>query len=78
MPTLTIRLSTEDNERLSAQAAAKGMTPTAYIESLVKANTPHAGPEERTAAWYRENQDALAAEAEYIKRHGIPGQHLKV
>ncbi|WP_134679437.1 type II toxin-antitoxin system CcdA family antitoxin [Paracoccus ravus] len=31
---------------------------------------------ERAAAWFRENEAALAAEAKYIEENGIPGADI--
>ncbi|TCP27614.1 hypothetical protein [Rhodovulum adriaticum] len=33
-------------------------------------------PEDRAAAWFRENEAALSIEADYIRSRGVPGSHL--
>ncbi len=73
MSTLTIRIDPSEKASLVAWSAARGQTVTDYIKSLVAADMAKGSPEERAAAWYRENANALLREAEYIEAHGVPG-----
>ena len=76
MSNLTIRMEDEEKARLTSWAASKGTTTTAYIKALGAADMAAGTPEQRAAAWFLENQEALKAEADYTERHGIPGSHL--
>lgn len=76
MSTLTIRIDAAEKASLNAWAAARGQTVTDYVKSLVAADMASGSPEERAAAWYRENAHALSQEAAYIETHGVPGSEL--
>ncbi|WP_085897641.1 hypothetical protein [Limimaricola soesokkakensis] len=62
--------------KLMAWAAIRGTNTTDYIKGLIAADMATASPEERAAAWFRENEAALSAEAKHIERSGVPGLHL--
>ncbi len=76
MTNLTIRMDPQEKDRLMAWAAVRGMNATEYIKKLVAADMATGSPQERAAAWFRENQTAISAEAEHIASRGIPGSHL--
>lgn len=76
MSNLTIRLDPLEKARLKAWAAVKGKNTTDYIKVLVAADMATGSPQERAAAWFRENDTAIAAEAEKIESSGGPGSHL--
>ena len=76
MANLTIRMESEEKQKLAAWAAGKGQTVTDYIKGLVAADMEAGSPESRAAAWLRENRDALTDEATCIERGGIPGAGL--
>ena len=73
---LTIRMDPREKARLMAWAAVRGKSATEYIKALVAADIATGSPEERAAAWFRENRSAISAEAEYIEGSGVPGSHL--
>jgi post-segregation antitoxin (ccd killing protein) len=66
----------QEKQKLTAWAAVKGTNVTDYIKQLVAADMEAGSPEERVAAWYRENESAISAEACYIQKRGVPGSHL--
>ena len=76
MPNLTIRMDPQEKDRLVAWAAIRGTTVTDYIKGLVAADMATGSPRERAAAWFRENEAGISAEAEYIENRGVPGSHL--
>lgn len=76
MSNLTIRLNPDEKAQLKAWAAVRGASTTYYIKALVAADMAAGRPEERAAAWFRENESAIAAEAELVKNSGVPGSHL--
>ncbi|WP_375175119.1 hypothetical protein [Pseudooceanicola sp.] len=76
MTNLTIRMDPKEKDELMAWASFRGTNVTDYIKKLVAADMASGSPEDRAAAWFRENEAALAAEAEMIDAHGIPGSHL--
>ncbi|UOA34091.1 hypothetical protein DSM110093_03926 (plasmid) [Sulfitobacter sp. DSM 110093] len=49
---------------------------TNYIKTFIAADMATGSSEERAAAWFRENEAAIAAEAERIKTSGVPGSDL--
>lgn len=76
MANLTIRIDPEEKERLMAWVAIRGTSATEYIKKLVAADMANGSPEERAAAWFRENEAAISTEARHIKNSGVPGSHL--
>ena len=76
MSNLTIRLHPDEKAQLKAWAAARGTSTTDYIKTLVAADMAAGSPQKRAAAWFRENEVAIADEAEQIKSSGVPGAHL--
>lgn len=76
MSNLTIRMDPKEKERLMAWAALKGTNATDYIKDLVAADMAAGTPQDRAAAWLRENRSALSAEADRIAERGIPGSNL--
>ena len=76
MSNLTIRLDPVEKSQLKAWAKVKGASTTDYIKALVAADMAAGSPQERAAAWFRENESAIAAEAEQVKISGVPGSHL--
>ena len=76
MSNLTIRMDVQEKEALAAWAAVRGKTVTDYIKQLVADDMASGSAEDRVAAWFRENNTALQAEAEVIDDKGIPGSHL--
>jgi post-segregation antitoxin (ccd killing protein) len=76
MSNLTIRMDPQEKRELMAWAGVRGTSVTDYIKQLVAADMVAGSPEERVAAWYRENESAILAEANYIKENGLPGSHL--
>lgn len=76
MTNLTIRMDPLEKDRLMAWAAARGTSVTDYIKQLVAADMAAGSPRERAAAWFRENEAALSAEAQHIEDKGVPGSHL--
>ncbi|SIO59917.1 hypothetical protein SAMN05444722_3801 [Rhodovulum sp. ES.010] len=76
MTNLTIRMDPQEKDRLMAWAAVRGKSATDYIKGLVAADMATGSPQERAAAWFRENEAALSVEAAYIENKGIPGSHL--
>ena len=73
MSNLTIRLNPEEKARLKAWAAVRGASATEYIKALVAADMAAGNPHERAAAWFRENESALAEETEQVEMSGVPG-----
>ena len=76
MSNLTIRLNPEEKARLKAWAAVRGVSTTDYIKALVAADMAAGNAHERAAAWFRENEAAIAEEAERVETSGVPGLHL--
>jgi hypothetical protein len=76
MSNLTIRMDPQEKQELTAWAGVKGATVTDYIKRLVAADMAAGSSEERVAAWYRENEVAISAEADHIRQRGVPGSHL--
>ncbi|MGR3570709.1 hypothetical protein [Brevirhabdus sp.] len=76
MSNLTIRMDPVEKDRLKAWAAVRGTSASDYIKDLVARDMAVGTPQDRAAAWFRENAAAIAAEAEHIERSGIPGSHL--
>lgn len=76
MSNLTIRLDPDEKSQLKAWAKVKGASTTDYIKALVAADMAAGSPQERAAVWFRENESAIAAEAEQVKNSGVPGAHL--
>ena len=76
MTNLTIRMDPEEKAELMAWAAVRGTNVTDYIKRLVAADMATGRPEQRAAAWVRQNEAALSAEAAYIETGGVPGAHL--
>ena len=76
MSNLTIRMNPQEKRELAAWAEMKGTSVTDYIKRLVAEDMAAGSPQERAAAWYRENASALSAEAHALDAHGIPGSHL--
>ncbi len=76
MTNLTIRMDPKEKEALMAWAAVRGTSATEYIKGLIAADMSAGSPEDRTAAWYRENTAALSAEAAHIAGQGVPGSAL--
>ncbi len=76
MSSLTIRLNPEEKARLKAWAAVRGASTTEYIKALVAADMAAGNAYERAAAWFRENEAAIAEEAERVEANGVPGSHL--
>ncbi len=76
MTNLTIRMNSKEKDELMAWAAVRGTTATEYIKRLVAADMATGSPHERAAAWFRENEAAISAEAAYIENRGVPGSHL--
>ncbi|MFG6569478.1 hypothetical protein [Sulfitobacter sp. 1A13679] len=76
MGNLTIRLNPEEKARLKAWAAVRGVSTTEYIKALVAADMAAGNAYERAAAWFRENEAAIAKEAEQVETSGVPVSHL--
>ena len=76
MANLTIRMDPQEKDELMAWAAIRGTNATEYIKRLVAADMADGSPQERAAAWLRENESAIAAEAAYIENRGVPGSYL--
>lgn len=76
MSNLTIRMNPQEKDELMAWAAVRGTSATEYIKRLVAADMATGSSQERAAAWFRENEAAISAEAEYIENKGVPGSHL--
>ena len=76
MANLTIRMDPREKDKLMAWAAVRGMSVTEYIKRLVAADMATGSPQDRAAAWFRENEAAISAEAEHIESKGVPGSHL--
>lgn len=76
MSNLTIRMNPQEKRELAAWAETKGASITDYIKRLVADDMAAGSPQERAAAWYRENESALSVEARSIETNGIPGSHL--
>jgi hypothetical protein len=76
MSNLTIRMNPQEKRALSAWAEMKGESVTEYIKRLVADDMATGSPQERAAAWYRENAAALSDEARLIEADGVPGSHL--
>lgn len=76
MTNLTIRMDQLEKDKLMAWAAVRGTSATDYIKQLVAADMAAGSPQERAAAWFRENEAAISTEAQYIKNRGVPGSHL--
>lgn len=76
MTNLTIRMDPQEKDKLMAWAAIRGTSVTEYIKRLVAADMAAGSPQERAAAWFRENEAAISTEAEHIKSRGVPGSHL--
>lgn len=76
MGNLTIRLNPEEKARLKAWAAVRGASTTDYIKALVAADMAAGNEQERAAAWFRENEAAIAEEAERVETSGVPGSDL--
>lgn len=76
MSNLTIRMNPREKRELAAWAEMKGASVTDYIKGLVAADRAAGSPQERAAAWYRENAAALSLEARAIEANGVPGAHL--
>lgn len=76
MTTLTIRMDPLEKERLMAWAAVRGTSTTDYIKRLIAADMAAGSPQERAAAWFRENEAAISTEAQYIRDRGVSGSHL--
>lgn len=76
MTNLTIRMDPQEKDKLMAWAAVRGASATDYIKQLVAADMASGSPQERAAAWFRENEAAISTEAEQIKSRGVPGSHL--
>lgn len=76
MSNLTIRMDPDEKRQLTIWAAEKGVTVTEYIKGLVAADMAASTAHERAAVWFRENQAALAQEAEHIEKSGVPGSMI--
>lgn len=76
MSNLTIRMNPQEKRELAAWAETKGASITDYIKRLVADDMAAGSPQERSAAWYRENASALSSEARAIEENGVPGSHL--
>ena len=76
MSNLTIRMHPQEKDKLMAWAAVRGTTATEYIKQLIAADMAAGSPQDRAAAWLRENDAALSSEAEHIRGRGVPGSHL--
>lgn len=76
MSNLTIRMDPVEKKKLMAWAANRGLSTTEYIKKLVAADMASGFHEGRAAAWFRENESAISAEAEQIKYRGVPGSDL--
>ncbi|MGC9419248.1 MAG: hypothetical protein ACP5EN_09800 [Rhodovulum sp.] len=76
MSNLTIRMDPLEKDKLMAWAALRGTSVTEYIKQLVAADMAAGSPADRAAAWFREHEAALCAEAEHIETRGVPGSHL--
>lgn len=76
MTNLTIRMDQQEKDKLMAWAAVRGTSVTDYIKELVAADMAAGSPQERAAAWFRENEAAISAEEQYLKERGVPGSHL--
>jgi len=69
-------MDSQEKDKLMAWAAVRGASATEYIKRLVAADMAAGSPQERAAAWFRENEAGISAEAEYIESRGVPGSHL--
>ncbi len=76
MTNLTIRMDPREKEELMAWAAVRGTSVTDYIKGLVAADMAAGSPSDRAAAWFRENEAAISAEADHVENRGVPGSHL--
>lgn len=76
MSNLTIRLNPEEKARPKAWAAVRGASTTEYIKATVATDMAAGNAHERTAARFRENEAAIAEEAEWVETNGVPGSHL--
>ena len=76
MSNLTIRMDPAEKERLAAWAAVRGTSVTDYIQQLIAADMASGSPRDRASAWFRENEAALAAEADHLGKNGVPGSGL--
>lgn len=76
MANLTIRMDPLEKDKLMAWAAVRGTSATDYIKQLVAADMAAGSPQERAAAWFRENEVAISSEAQHVKNRGVPGSHL--
>jgi len=65
-----------EKDKLMAWAALRGTSVTEYIKQLVAADMAAGSPEDRAAAWFRENEAALSTEAEHVRSRGVPGSYL--
>lgn len=54
----------------------QGTSATEYIKRLVAGDMAAGSPQECAAAWFRENEAAISAEAEHVESRGVPGSHL--
>ena len=76
MTNLTIRMDPQEKDKLKAWATIKGTSATEYVKRLIAADMAAGSPQERAAAWFRENEAAITAEAQHIENRGVPGSHL--
>jgi plasmid stability protein len=76
MGNLTIRMDADEKKRLNAWAASKGKSVTEYLKDLIDNDMAAGSPESRARAWLEEEKDAIATEADAIRKGGIPGSHL--
>ncbi|KKL82114.1 hypothetical protein LCGC14_1987980, partial [marine sediment metagenome] len=76
MSNLTIRLDPDEKAHLKAWAKVKGASTTDYIKALVAADMAAGNSQDRADAWFRENEAAIAGEAEQVKTSGVPGSYL--
>lgn len=78
MTNLTIRMDPSEKDKLTAWAAVKGTSVTEYIKRLIATDMAAGSPQERAAAWLRENGAAISTEGQHFRRSGVPGAHLAV
>jgi post-segregation antitoxin (ccd killing protein) len=76
MSNLTIRMNPQEKRELAAWAEVRGTSVTDYIKRLVADDIAAGSPQERAAAWYRENASALSVEARALEENGVPGSLL--
>ena len=76
MSNLTIRMDPQEKRELAAWAETQGASVTDYIKRLIADDMAAGSPQERAAAWHRENASALSDEARSIEANGVPGSHL--